>query len=165
MIEKTFNRPNIEKFPKGISILRNADYAKCRSKFKKRFVQKIIDWIPLKEKDPKKTQLTETCRTILIKYFHWRYWIIACSFWLTSNYHALFSKCRFLWENNLQLLWLLALMKNKQSSVCKSTEPSRPFRKKITSESCLFSQWHQSNIQGVLLTHAKTLEVYTRGQK
>ena len=131
MIEKIFNRPNIEKFPKGISILRNADYAKCRSKFKKRFVQKIIDWIPLKEKDPKKTQLTETCRTILIKYFHWRYWIIACSFWLTSNYHALFSKCRFLWENNLQLLWLLALMKNKQSSVCKSTEPSRPFRKKL----------------------------------
>ena len=131
MIEKIFNRPNIEKFPKWISILRNADYAKCRSKFKKRFVQKIIDWIPLKEKDPKKTQLTETCRTILIKYFHWRYWIIACSFWLTSNYHALFSKCRFLWENNLQLLWLLALMKNKQSSVCKSTEPSRPFRKKL----------------------------------
>ena len=38
-------------------------------------------------------------------------------------------------------------------------------QKKITSESCLFSQWQQSNIQGVLLTHAKTLEVYTRGQK
>ena len=97
----------------------------------KRFVQKIFDWNPLKEKYTLDPELTETCRTILIKYFHWRYWIIACSFWLKSNYHALFSKCRFLWENNLQLLWLLALMKNKQSSVCKSTEPSRPLKKKL----------------------------------
>ena len=129
----------IEKFPTRIliSILRNADPAKRRSKFKNRFVQKIFDWNPLKEKysidpilksfqrgyryryyemltllnvDPdlkrfvqkifdwnplkeKYTldpELTETCRTILIKCFHWRYLFNTCSWCLKGNYHAIF---------------------------------------------------------------------------
>ena len=57
MIEKIFNRPKIEKFPKGISILRNADYAKCRSKFKKRFVQKNNRLNSFKGKRPKKDSI------------------------------------------------------------------------------------------------------------
>ena len=56
----------------------------------KGFVQKIFDWNPLKEKYTLDSELIETCRTILIKCFHWRYLFNTCSGCLKGNYHAIF---------------------------------------------------------------------------